>query len=316
MNNFHVPAQGCLNATSGATGAVPATASGADLSPLQAVIFDWAGTLVDFGSLAPTQIFVEAFACFGIRITLAQARGPMGLSKWDHIHQLLQDEQIAAQWQTVFGRGPHDGDVDAIYARFMPLQIAKVGAFSAPIAGAVETLQWLRAQGLQVGSCSGYPREVLNQLLPQAAAAGIAPDHVVAGDELPAGGRPGPFMALANVLALGVGDVRACVKVDDTVPGIEEGRRAGMWTVGLSLSGNEVGYSLEAYAQAAPAEVQARVAAATAKLHQAGAHYVVRSVADLPGVLLQIAAAMRAGAGPNAAAGHHSAVAGASPVGH
>ena len=30
----------------------------ADLSPLQAVIFDWAGTLVDFGSLAPTQIFV------------------------------------------------------------------------------------------------------------------------------------------------------------------------------------------------------------------------------------------------------------------
>ena len=127
----------------------------ADLSPLQAVIFDWAGTLVDFGSLAPTQIFVEAFASFGITITLAQARGPMGLSKWDHIHQLLQDESIAAQWQTVFGRTPTNEDVDAIYARFMPLQIAKVGEFSAPIAGAVQTLQWLRAHGLKVGSCSG-----------------------------------------------------------------------------------------------------------------------------------------------------------------
>lgn len=32
---------------------------------LDAVIFDWAGTLVDFGSLAPTQIFVDAFATFG-----------------------------------------------------------------------------------------------------------------------------------------------------------------------------------------------------------------------------------------------------------
>lgn len=270
----------------------------ADLSPLQAVIFDWAGTLVDFGSLAPTQIFVEAFASFGITITLAQARGPMGLSKWDHIHQLLQDESIAAQWHSAFGRTPTNEDVDAIYARFMPLQIAKVGEFSAPIAGAVQTLQWLRAQGLKVGSCSGYPREVLNQLLPQAEGAGLKPDYVVAGDELEAGGRPGPFMALANVLALGVGDVRACVKVDDTVPGIEEGLRAGMWTVGLSLSGNEVGYSVQEFARAPEQEVEARVAAAEAKLKKAGAHYVVRGVADLPDVLVQIATEMRAGKMP------------------
>ena len=276
-----------------------ASPSTANLAPLQAVIFDWAGTLVDFGSLAPTQIFVEAFATFGITITLAQARGPMGLSKWDHIHQLLQDESIAAQWQTTFGRAPTNDDVDAIYARFMPMQIAKVGEFSAPIEGAVELLHWLRAQGLKVGSCTGYPREVLSQLLPQANAAGIAPDHVVAGDDLPAGGRPGPFMALANVLALGITDVSACVKVDDTVPGIEEGRNAGMWTVGLSLSGNEVGYSVEEFAQAPKGEVDARVARAEAKLKAAGAHYVVRSVADLPAVLEQITVAMRAGKTPS-----------------
>ena len=276
-----------------------AQAEAADnLSPLQAVIFDWAGTLVDFGSLAPTQIFVEAFATFGITITLAQARGPMGLSKWDHIQQLLQDESIAAQWQTKFCRAPDNEDVDAIYARFMPMQIAKVGEFSAPIDGAVQTLQLLRNSGLKVGSCSGYPRQVLNQLLPQAEAAGVKPDYVVAGDELEAGGRPGPYMALANVLALGISDVRACVKVDDTVPGIEEGLRAGMWTVGLSLSGNEVGYSIEEFNKAPVAEVNARVAAAEAKLKKAGAHYVVRSVAELPAVLQAIASAMRVGQMP------------------
>ena len=260
----------------------------ADLSPLQAVIFDWAGTLVDFGSLAPTQIFVEAFASFGITITLAQARGPMGLSKWDHIHQLLQDESIAAQWQTAFGRTPTDEDVDAIYARFMPLQIAKVGEFSAPIAGAVQTLQWLRAQGLKVGSCSGYPREVLNQLLPQAEGAGLKPDYVVAGDELEAGGRPGPFMALANVLALGIGDVRACVKVDDTVPGIAEGLNAGCWTVGVAISGNANGLSLPEWQALPPAEQAAIRATATKQLQDAGAHFVVDSVADLMPVIAQI----------------------------
>jgi len=263
------------------------------LSPLQAVIFDWAGTLVDFGSLAPTQIFVEAFASFGIDVSLAQARGPMGLSKWQHIRHLLQDAQIRRQWQQAFGRDPEAGDCDAIYARFMPLQIAKVGEFSAPIEGAPEVLQWLRARGLKIGSCSGYPRAVLDQLLPQAAAAGVQPDHVVAGDELPAGGRPGPYMALANVLALGISDVRACVKVDDTVPGIEEGRNAGMWCVGISVSGNEVGYSPQEYACASCDEIARRVAHAESRLRQAGAHYVIPGIHALPEVLGQIAHRLR-----------------------
>ena len=100
-----------------------------DLSPLQAVIFDWAGTLVDFGSLAPTQIFVEAFQAFGIEVTLAQARGPMGLSKWQHIHQLLEEPVIRAQWQDRFNREPTSADIDAVYERFMPMQIAKVGEY-------------------------------------------------------------------------------------------------------------------------------------------------------------------------------------------
>ena len=49
---------------------------------LEAVIFDWAGTTVDFGSFAPTQIFVDAFRqAFDFELSLAEARGPMGLGK-------------------------------------------------------------------------------------------------------------------------------------------------------------------------------------------------------------------------------------------
>ncbi|MBB5393409.1 MULTISPECIES: phosphonoacetaldehyde hydrolase [unclassified Herbaspirillum] len=265
---------------------------------LEAVIFDWAGTLVDFGSLAPTQIFVDAFKSFDIDITLQQARGPMGLSKWQHIRTLLDDADIAGQWQRYTGHAPSDKNVDAIYARFMPMQIAKVGEYSQPINGAAQMLAWLRGRGLKVGSCSGYPREVLNVLLPLAAREGIAPDHVVAGDELPAGGRPGPYMALANVLALKIGDVAGCIKVDDTVPGIEEGIRAGMWSVGVSLSGNEVGYTQRQLAGLEPAEVMALKAQAEQKLRAAGAHYVIDSVADLPEVVAQIEARLKTGERP------------------
>lgn len=266
--------------------------------PIQAVIFDWAGTLVDFGSLAPTQIFVDAFATFGIAITLEQARGPMGISKRPHIEMLLAEPGIQAQWQQQFGRPSTQHDVDAIYERFMPMQISKVGDYSQPIPGAVDTFAWLRAHGIRIGSCSGYPREVLDVLLPMAAQQGLVPDHVVAGDELTAGGRPGPFMALANVLALGVTDVRACIKVDDTAPGILEGRNAGMWTVGLSLSGNEVGFSPAELARADPAEVARRKAHAETHLHNAGAHVVIDTVADLPRIVTEIAGRMAGGERP------------------
>ena len=178
------------------------------MNRISALILDWAGTTVDFGSFAPTQIFVEAFRqAFDIEITLEEARVPMGLGKWQHIEALGKLPAVDSRWQTKFGRAMTAADIDAIYAAFMPLQIAKVVDFSAPIAGVVDTIAALRAKGLKIGSCSGYPRPVMEKLVPAAAAQGYAPDHWVATDDLAAGGRPGPWMALQNVIALGIDDV-------------------------------------------------------------------------------------------------------------
>ena len=254
---------------------------------LQAAILDWAGTVVDFGSFAPTQIFVEAFAEFDVQVSIEEARGPMGMGKWDHIRTLCDQPQITERYKKVFGRAPTDADVTAIYERFMPLQIEKIAEHSALIPGALETIAALREQGIKIGSCSGYPAQVMAKVVELAATNGYMADHVVATDEVP-NGRPWPAQALANVITLGIDDVGACVKVDDTAPGILEGRRAGMWTVALVFSGNALGLTYEQYQALDAQTLIAERKRIHALFQSSRPHYLIDTITDLPRVIADI----------------------------
>ena len=260
------------------------------MNQIEAVILDWAGTVVDYGSVAPTTIFVEAFKqAYDFDITLDEARIPMGMGKWDHIRTLGSLPQVDKRWQQQFGSPMADETVDQIYQTFMPLQKAKVSEHAAPIGGALSTINWLKSQGVKIGSCSGYPREVMEILVPAAAEYGYVPDCWVASDDT-IGSRPGPWMALENVQKLGINDVANCIKFDDSAPGITEGLRAGMWTVGIALTGNAVGLTLSEW-QALTAEQQQELKQkAYTELYAAGAHFVVDSLADAVGVIQEIMA--------------------------
>jgi phosphonoacetaldehyde hydrolase len=67
---------------------------------VKAVIFDWAGTVVDYGSLAPMGAFVETFEQFGVSITIDEARGPMGMAKRPHIAALMALPRVAQAWRS------------------------------------------------------------------------------------------------------------------------------------------------------------------------------------------------------------------------
>ncbi|BAN48119.1 phosphonoacetaldehyde hydrolase [Metapseudomonas resinovorans] len=266
---------------------------------LKAVILDWAGTVVDFGSFAPTQIFVEAFAEFGVAVSLEEARGPMGMGKWDHIRTLCDIPAIGERYRAAFGRLPSDDDVTAIYERFMPLQIEKIGLHSALIPGALEAIATLREDGLKIGTCSGYPAVVMAKVVEMARENGYVPDHVVATDEVP-NGRPYPAQSLANVIALGIDDVAACVKVDDTWPGILEGRSAGMWTVALTCSGNALGLTYEQF-KALPADkLDAERARIGQMFEPSRPHYLIDTIAELPAVIEDINKRLARGEMPQA----------------
>jgi phosphonoacetaldehyde hydrolase len=265
--------------------------------PVQAVLLDWAGTTMDFGCIAPAVVFVEVFERQGVPISLAEAREPMGAHKRVHIEKITRLDAVRSRWQETHGRLPSDDDVQAMFEAFVPLQLECLGAYSELIPGALETVAALRRRGIRIGSTTGYTTEMTAINLRDAERQGYKPDSTVSASEMPAG-RPYPFMCLQNAINLQVDCVAACVKVDDTIPGVEEGLNAGMWSIGLAVSGNEVGLSLADW-QALPAdEQQAKRERAYRRMLQSGAHYVVDTIADLMPCIEDIEARLRRGERP------------------
>jgi phosphonoacetaldehyde hydrolase len=265
--------------------------------PVSAVIFDWAGTVLDFGCIAPVTAFREAFALAGLEIGEAEARLPMGAAKREHIELILAQPDVGARWRAAKGAPSAQADVDGLYADFLRIDAVNCATYSAMIPGALDTVTALRARGIAIGSTTGYPRSVMDGLAPLAEAQGYVPDCCVTVSDV-ARGRPWPDMPLANLTALGIADVRGCVVVDDSPSGLVSGRAAGMWAVGIVASGNEVGLPLDTWRMLDEDGRDRLRAPARATLEAAGAHYVVDTVADLLPVIDAIEARLRAGERP------------------
>jgi phosphonoacetaldehyde hydrolase len=243
------------------------------------VIFDWAGTMVDFGCMAPVNAFLAAFGERGVAIDEATVRRDMGKAKADHVRSLLSYPQVVAAWKAACGHAPGEQDMAALIERLGPLMREQAGRAAQLIPGARETFERLRAAGLRVASSTGYTREMMLPVLARAAEQGYVPEHVVCSGETPFG-RPTPLMIYKACAELGVWPLSRVVKVDDAEAGIAEGRAAGAFTVGVA-SGNSLGLSLEALQALSPAQRAARVQAARETLHAAGADLVLDSVAEL-----------------------------------
>ncbi len=265
---------------------------------IRAVVFDWAGTIVDFGSLAPMGAFVRLFANHGITISIAQARVPMGLPKLAHIEALGAMPEIAAQWQRAKGHTFGSQDAAALLQEFVPMSAASALEYSDFIPGFLDIYAWLQQYNIGVATTTGYTRFIMEPLIAKAARAGFIPARTICCDDV-AHSRPSPIGMQECMATLGLtGHSAAVVKVDDTGPGLQEGINAGCWTVGVAASGNALGWSWDQWVHASEDEREHALVEARATLRDAGAHVVVDSVADLPAALSAIEVCIAAGETP------------------
>ncbi|HWD27962.1 MAG TPA: phosphonoacetaldehyde hydrolase [Rhizomicrobium sp.] len=257
------------------------------MNEIVAVVFDWAGTMIDFGCVAPVRALEAAFAAEGVAITEAQARKDMGRAKRDHVAALLADCDVSKAWSAHFGAPPVNADVDRVYKALEPLMLREAASHTTLIPGAAEVARELQKHGIKIGSSTGYTRAMMAAIVARAAEQGYSPSVVVCADDTTFG-RPSPLPMWKALVELAAYPAWRTVKVDDAVVGVEEGRAAGAWTVGIAASGNGVGLGLEAWQALPPSEQHKRADAAGRELLDAGAHYVLQTIADLGQVLPDI----------------------------
>jgi phosphonoacetaldehyde hydrolase len=250
-------------------------------------MLDWAGTTVDHGSMAPVLALQTLFQKHGITLSNEDARQSMGLLKRDHIAAILALPNIRSEWNAITGRDPGEAEVTALFAEFGPLQMKIIAQHSQLIDGVAEVVKSWQEQGLRIGTTTGYTRAMLTPVLMQAAEGGFQPDTSVCPDEV-GSGRPAPWMLLKNAQLLNVYPPAACVKIGDTISDIEEGKNAGMWTVGLTRTGNLIGLDKERWDQLPQSAKVAQLERAESTLLDAGADFVAEDLASCNQILLQI----------------------------
>lgn len=268
-----------------------------DCTALKAIVVDWAGTIIDHGTRAPVEAFREVFRRRGVPISAEEARGPMGMEKRDHIAALVAVPRIAEAWRATHGHATTEDEITAMYHDFLPVQMELLPQHADIIPGVIEALAECHRRGLKIGSSSGYATPLMNRLSTLAKENGLEVDAIVSASEVPAG-RPAPWMIFRNMELLGVFPPAAVVTVDDTTVGIEAGRNAGTWTVGVVETGNMLGVSTNELQRLDHSERERRIATGRETMLAAGAHYAIKSVAELPPLLDEIRARLARGERP------------------
>lgn len=251
---------------------------------VRAVILDWAGTTLDYGCYAPADVFVEVYRRHGVEISMAEAREPTGAHKKVHIRVISQIPRVAAAWREVHGGPCTETDVEAMFQDFIPLQLACLSDYADLVPGCLEAVSLFKERGLKIGSTTGFTREMGALLFEEAKKKGYEPDSTVCATDVPAG-RPEPWMCLRNAEILGVYPMEAIVKIGDTLPDVEEGLNAGMWTVGLAQTGNEIGLNEAEIAALDPDDLASRLSRARKRLALTGAHYAVDGIWDCEAII-------------------------------
>lgn len=253
---------------------------------IDTVIFDWAGTTVDYGSFAPVQAFIEAFKEFGVEPTSEEVRKPMGMLKKDHIRTMMQMPRISQLWEEIHKSSWTEEDVEEVYHASESGIMKILKNFAEPKPYVLDTIAILREYGVKIGSTTGYTDEMMEIVVPAAKAAGYDPDCWFSPNSTGNQGRPYPYMVFKNMEKLGTKSVENAIKVGDTIADILEGKNAGMISVGIIEGSSVMGLSQKEYEALNVEQRKTEDERVRKAYEEAGADYVIQDIRGVLGLVI------------------------------
>ncbi len=270
------------------------------MKKIDGVIFDWAGTTVDFGCFAPLHAFLQVFKDKKVPITVQEARAPMGLLKIDHIREILKTPRVQQNWLEEYHRAFTEEDIKALYESFEQMLFSSLREYAEPLPGVLETIGVLRERGIKIGSTTGYTYEMMSIVAKKAEKRGYFPDSLVTPDHVASYGRPYPYMIYRNMFNLTLQAAHSVVKVGDTKSDIKEGINAGVWSVGSIIGSSEMGLSYNEFSNLSDEQREENIARTKKIFIDAGADFTINSINELPDLLEKINLLLAEGKKPNA----------------
>ena len=264
---------------------------------VKAVIFDWAGTTVDFGCFAPLVAVEEIFKSYDIIPTMKEIRKFMGLSKIEHITKMLKLRRIKRLWKEKYKKKPTKEDIQTLYNKFEESLLKILPDYAEPIARVVNVVNKLKSKNIKIGTTTGYTSEMMDIIAPIARKKGYEPDSIVTSTDVPKG-RPSPLMCYQNLINMNVHPVEAVVKVGDTLADIKEGLNAGMWSVGVVLGSSVLGLSIDELKNLNDRKLKKKMRKAKRKFKREGAHYVMVSMDEIFDVIKDVESKLSKGLTP------------------
>jgi len=248
---------------------------------IEAVIFDWAGTTVDYGSLAPVIAFKKAFKNAGIELSDDDIRQDMGMAKWDHVGKILELDDVKQQWQDKYSELPNNDDRKKIYSDFQQSLLHYLREYTELKSGVLKTFNYLKEYGIKVATTTGYTAEMMKIVKDKAAEYGYTPDFVVTSEDVDGMGRPSPAMIQLIMKKFNIDDPKKIIKVGDTLVDIEEGLNAGVKTVGIVEGSSLMGLSQVEFDELNNEEQIAKRNDVKRKFEAVNADFVIDSIFDL-----------------------------------
>lgn len=248
---------------------------------IEAVIFDWAGTTIDFGNTCSVLAFTQAFSCMGVEVSNEEVRAPMGLSKRDHLRTMTRMAHIADRWKQARGQEPSEEDFNALNKAFETALFALLPQHCDIKPGVIKAVSYLRRHGIAVGSTTGFTTEMMDVISPIAMQGGYAPDTIVTADSVGGYGRPWPYMIFENMRRLHLSDVRKVLKVGDTAADIDEAKHAGCIAVGVLEGSSMIGVDAAGWQAMSALDKAEQLEFARESFYACGADFVINDMSGL-----------------------------------